>query len=95
MGSDPLTAPEAFTDTLESVAASVAARSFSAAYETAQRILRSRGSGGLSFTAGSVSVRAGGAGETEDAARALEAQAEVLMVPWCGEADFAFQGVRG
>lgn len=43
-GSDPLTAPEAFTDTLESVAASVAARSFSAAYETAQRILRSRGS---------------------------------------------------
>ncbi len=65
------------------------------AFTAAAGILRSRGSGGLSFTAGSVSVRAGGAGETEGAARALEAQAEALMVPWCGEADFAFQGVRG
>ena len=64
------------------------------AFTAAAGILRSRG-GGLSFTAGSVSVRAGGAGETEGAARALEAQAEALMVPWCGEADFAFQGVRG
>ena len=57
--------------------------------------IRDRGSGTPGFTAGSVSVRAGGAGETEGAARALEAQAEALMVPWCGEADFAFQGVRG
>ena len=65
------------------------------AFTAAAGILRSRGSGTPGFTAGSVSVRAGGAGETEGAARALEAQAEALMVPWCGEADFAFQGVRG
>ena len=39
----PTTAPpEAFTDTLESVAASIAARSFSVAYEAAQRIMRSQ-----------------------------------------------------
>ena len=68
---------------------------YACAFTAAAGILRSRGSGTPGFTAGSVSVRAGGAGETEGAARALEAQAEALMVPWCGEADFAFHGVRG
>ena len=66
------------------------------AFTAAAGILRSRGGSGTpGFTAGSVSVRAGGAGETEGAARALEAQAAALMAPWRGEADFAFQGVRG
>ena len=65
------------------------------AFTAAAGLLRSRGgSGGLRFTAGSVSVRPGGAGETETAARALEAQAAALMAPWCGEGDFAFRGVR-
>ena len=66
------------------------------AVTAAAGILRSRGGSGTpGFTAGSVSVRAGGAGEAEGAARALEAQAAALMAPWRGEADFAFQGVRG
>ena len=65
------------------------------AFTAAAGLLRSRGgSGGLRFTAGSVSVCSGGAGETETAARALEAQAAALMAPWCGEGDFAFRGVR-
>ena len=59
-------------------------------------LLRSRGGsgGGPSFTAGSVTVRSGGAGETESAARVLQEQAVRLMAPWTGGEDFAFQGVR-
>ena len=66
------------------------------AFTAAAGILRSRSGSGAaeSFTAGSVSVRAGGAGEAERAAGALEAQAAQLMVPWCQGEDFAFQGVR-
>ena len=65
------------------------------AFTAAAGILRSRGSGTPGFTAGSVSVRSGGAGEAESAAVALEVQAARLMAPWCEGEDFAFQGVRG
>ena len=66
------------------------------AFTAAAGLLRSRGGsgGGPSFTAGSVTVRSGGAGETESAARALQEQAVRLMAPWTGGEDFAFQGVR-
>ena len=65
------------------------------AFTAAAGILRSRGGrAALSFTAGSVSVRSGGAGEAESAAIALEVQAARLMAPWCEGEDFAFLGVR-
>ena len=64
------------------------------AFTAAAGILRSRGSGTPGFTAGSVSVRSGGAGEAESAAIALEVQAVRLMAPWCEGEDFAFLGVR-
>ena len=65
------------------------------AFTAAAGILRRRGGGAaLSFTAGSVSVRSGGAGEAESAAIALEVQAARLMAPWCEGEDFAFLGVR-
>ena len=66
------------------------------AFTAAAGILRRRGGSGvaLSFTAGSVSVRSGGAGEAESAAIALEVQAVRLMAPWCEGEDFAFLGVR-
>ena len=64
------------------------------AFTAAAGILRSRGSGTPGFTAGSVSVRSGGAGEAESAAIALEVQAARLMAPWCEGEDFAFLGVR-
>ena len=65
------------------------------AFTAAAGVLRRRGGGAaLSFTAGSVSVRSGGAGEAESAAIALEVQAARLMAPWCEGEDFAFLGVR-
>lgn len=65
------------------------------AFTAAAGILRRRGGGvALSFTAGSVSVHSGGAGEAESAAVALEVQAARLMAPWCEGEDFAFLGVR-
>ena len=51
---------------------------------------RTGGPGGGGFTAGSVTVRAGGA-----AAEALRRTAERMLTPWAGEGGFAFRGVRG
>ena len=61
------------------------------AFTAAAGLARGRG-GGMSFTAGSVTVRADAA-ETERTARALQEQAVRLMAPWTEE-DFAFRGVR-
>ena len=52
---------------------------------------RTGGPGGGGFTAGSVTVRAGGAA----AAGALRRTAERMLAPWAGEGGFAFRGVRG
>ena len=52
---------------------------------------RTGGPGGGGFTAGSVTVRAGG----EAAAEALRRTAERMLTPWAGEGGFAFRGVRG
>ena len=51
---------------------------------------RTRGGQVASFTAGDLSIRTGGGGES-----GLSAQAERLLAPWLRETGFAFRGVRG
>ncbi len=47
------------------------------------------------FTAGAVSVSRRSGAEVSAAANVLTEQAERLMAPWTGTADFSFRGVRG
>lgn len=47
------------------------------------------------FTVGDVSIRTGGGGQVCQAAAAMRRQAASLMAPYCGDGEFAFQGVRG
>lgn len=49
----------------------------------------------VSFTAGSVSVSAGGAASAAQSAAMLRRQARRLLTGWIADDGFAFQGVRG
>lgn len=64
-----------------------------AAFTAAAGIAATRNGGGVSFTAGDVSVSQP-SGTADGSAKALREQAERLMTPYAAADDFAFRGVR-
>ena len=63
------------------------------AFTAAADYLRGRDGGVESFTAGEISIKKQSTGS--GGAEAMRKTAERLMVPYAGEAQFAFKGVRG
>lgn len=64
-----------------------------AAFTAAADYLEGQDGGIASFTAGEISVKKRSGGNS--GAEAMRKTAERLMVPYAGEAQFAFKGVRG